>query len=81
MADSASIPARQPDPAATGRLAEDVELIAGIEDDHPNWVAWRGVNGWLYARRLKTSPPLVIHAGTPGLLRLRIVTEEARRAL
>jgi hypothetical protein len=72
MADSASIPARQPDPHAAA--------LAEIEDVYPNWTAWTGVNGWLYARRLRTSPPCVLHAGTTARLWVRVAAEESRRA-
>jgi hypothetical protein len=40
-----------------------------IEALFPHWHMWRGVNGLLYARRPKTSPPWVVRAATvPGLL-------------
>lgn len=31
----------------------------------PPWRSWRGVNGLLYARRPRSSPPIVERSGTP----------------
>ena len=49
MPDAPTGPAR--DPLATLKLP-------------PGWYAWAGVGGILYARRLKSSPPIVVRAAT-----------------
>lgn len=42
----------------------------------PDWHAWTGVAGMLYARWVRSSPPVVARARTPaGLI------EDARRAI
>ncbi len=47
--------------------------LATIDRDFPGWHAWRGVlAGVVYARRPRSSPPLVVRA---------INTEELRRAI
>jgi hypothetical protein len=39
----------------------------------PGWEYWRGVNGAFYARRLRTSPPIVFRAETPEDLRRQVL--------
>jgi hypothetical protein len=60
-------PARQPDPLAPlrGKLP-------------PGWECWTGVGGILYARRRKSSPPIVLRAATAEELAAKVA--EAERA-
>jgi hypothetical protein len=46
----------------------------------PNWHVWRGICGLLYARRLRTSPPVVVRGEDPVDLRDAIRREEGLRA-
>jgi hypothetical protein len=39
-----------------------------IEQAYPAWHAWIGVNGVYYARRLLSSPPIVVTAPDPVTL-------------
>ena len=58
------------------------EALADIGRDYPPWHAWRGVlGGLLYARRPRTSPPLVVRAITTDDLRQAIEAAEAERGL
>jgi hypothetical protein len=53
-----------------------------IAQDYPGWHAWPGtVAGVLYARRPRTSPPLVVRAATTELLRQAIEEAERKRGL
>jgi hypothetical protein len=53
-----------------------------VERDYPGWQAWRAVlAGLVYARRPRTSPPLVVRAGTTDELRQAIEAAEAERGL
>jgi hypothetical protein len=48
-----------------------------VERDYPGWHAWPAVLGGLvYARRPRTSPPLVVRAATTDELRQAIETVE-----
>src|SRR5262249_51830946 len=40
------------------------ERLAAIERNHPGWHTWIGVGGLLYARRPRTSPPIVVRDAT-----------------
>ena len=56
--------------------------LAEIERDHPGWHAWPGVlAGVVYARRPRSSPPLVVRAITPTDLRYAIEAAETERGL
>jgi hypothetical protein len=56
--------------------------LAEIARDYPAWRAWPGtVAGVLYARRPRTSPPLVVRATTIGQLRQQIENAERERGL
>jgi hypothetical protein len=50
-----------------------------IERDHPGWHTWAGVAGLLYARRLKSSPPVVYRSTNPADLEARIREHEGRQ--
>lgn len=56
--------------------------LAEVEHDYPGWQAWPGVlAGVVYARRPRTSPPLVVRAITPDGLRRAIEAAERERGL
>jgi hypothetical protein len=53
-----------------------------VERDYPGWQAWPAVFGGLvYARRPRSSPPLVVRAVTTDELRQAIEAAEAQRGL
>ena len=61
-----------------GRACE----LAEIAQAYPAWRAWPGtVAGVLYARRPRTSPPLVVRAATLDRLRQAIEDAERERGL
>jgi hypothetical protein len=42
--------------------------IAAVARAHPGWECWAGVSGMVYARLLKSSPPVIVTAeDVPGL--------------
>jgi hypothetical protein len=47
--------------------------------EFPQWQAWRAVSGLLYARRLGSSPPLVVRGEDAVDLRDQIIRAEAQR--
>jgi hypothetical protein len=56
--------------------------LAEVEHDYPGWQAWPGMfAGVVYARRPRTSPPLVVRAITPERLRQAIEAAETERGL
>lgn len=58
------------------------EALAAVEAAHPGWFCWPGVIPPLvYARRPKSSPPMVVRAATPEALAEAIERAEARRAV
>jgi hypothetical protein len=44
------------------------------------WECWVGVGGLLYARRRKSSPPIVFRAATAGELAAKVTEWEAGRS-
>ena len=59
-----------------------IRALAEIERDYPDWHAWPGVlAGVVYARRPRSSPPLVVRAITPADLRHAIEAAETERGL
>lgn len=46
--------------------------------EFPDWQAWRGVTGLLYARRVRSSPAKVARAGTVDGLRDGIIAKRDR---
>jgi len=61
---------------------ERVRALAEIERDYPCWRAWPEVlAGVVYARRPRSSPPLVVRAITPTGLRHTIEAAETERGL
>ena len=61
------------DPA---RRATAAESLAALRGRFPGWQAWRGVSGLLYARRLRTSPPVIVRATTADDLAAKITEHE-----
>jgi hypothetical protein len=61
-----STPARKPDPLAPlrGKLP-------------PGWECWTGIGGILYARRRKSSPPVVLRAASAHELGAMVAEWEA----
>ena len=56
--------------------------LAQIDADYPGWHAWPAVLGGLvYARRPRSSPPLVVRSATIGGLRQAIENAERERGL
>jgi hypothetical protein len=47
---------------ALGTTYEDVPDWWSYGAEFPHWHAWRGVCGLVYARRPRTSPPVVVRA-------------------
>ena len=61
---------------------ERARALAKIARDYPGWEAWKGVlAGVVYARRPRTSPPLVVRAITTDELRQAIESAEAEQGL
>ena len=59
---------------------ERANALAEIERDYPGWHAWPGVlAGVVYARRSRSSPPLVVRAVSTVGLRQAIEAAEASR--
>ena len=48
--------------------------------EFPHWHVWRGVCGLVYARRPRTSPPVVVRAENPADLLAQIRRAEGRMA-
>jgi hypothetical protein len=61
---------------ATGSGA-DGNPLAALYRQFPGWEAWRGVGGMLYARRRKSTPPIVFRAVTVEELAAKIRDYEA----
>jgi hypothetical protein len=56
--------------------------LAEVERDYPGWQAWPGVlAGVVYARRPRSSPPLVVRAISTADLRQAIEAAEVERGL
>ena len=56
--------------------------LAQVDRDYPGWHAWpAALAGMVYARRPRTSPPLVVRATSVGQLRTEIEKAERERGL
>ena len=56
--------------------------LAQVDRDYPGWHAWpAALAGLVYARRPRTSPPLVVRAASVNQLRTEIETAERERGL
>jgi len=51
-----------------------------LETEFTGWHWWRGVSGLYYARRMKSSPPVVLRAQTLDDLREQVRVYLAERA-
>ena len=72
---TASHPADRADGVQSGALA-------AIPGDYPGWLAWEGaIAGLLYARRPRSSPPIVVRSTTTDGLRRDIESAERERGL
>ena len=61
---------------------ERARALAEVDRDYPGWHAWPGVMGGLvYARRPRSSPPMVVRSATIGGLRKEIENAERERGL
>ena len=61
---------------------ERAHALAEVERDYPGWHTWPGVlGGVVYARRPRTSPPLVVRAVSPAGLRQAIEAAETEQGL
>jgi hypothetical protein len=57
-------------------------VLAQVDRDYPGWHAWPAtLAGLVYARRPRTSPPLVVRAASVDQLRNEIEAAEAERGL
>ncbi len=61
-----------------GPLDEDVPDWWRYATEFPHWHVWRGVCGLVYARRPRTSPPLVVRAASAVELRAQIRRAEGK---
>ena len=64
-----------------GDHEERARALAVISADYPGWVAWPGVINLLYARRPRSSPPMVVRSTTEEGLRRAIEDAERERGL
>jgi hypothetical protein len=56
--------------------------LAQVDRDYPGWHAWpAALAGLVYARRPRTSPPMVVRATSVGQLREEIEAAERERGL
>jgi hypothetical protein len=69
------------DPASHQHPAhQPLDPLGPLRGQFPAWEAWRGIGGVLYARRRKTSPPVVLRDVTgEGLARQIREWERERR--
>ncbi len=59
-----------------------VSALAAIDAEFPPWHAWEGViAGLLYARRPRSSPPMVIRSVSVSGLRTEIIRCEQERGI
>jgi hypothetical protein len=69
-------------PAASSEIrGEDIPDWWPHAVEFPHWHVWRGVCGLVYARRSRSSPPLVVRSVSPDELRQAIEAAEAGRRL
>ena len=68
-----------------GQHPTDTDLasaLARVDRDYPGWHAWpAALAGLVYARRPRTSPPMVVRATSVGQLRTEIENAETERGL
>ena len=66
--------------AASSDMGEDVPDWWPYAAEFPHWHVWRGVCGLVYARRPRTSPPLVVRADSRADLLAQIRGAEDKTA-
>jgi hypothetical protein len=54
----------------------DDPTVAQLRREFPGWHVWKGIAGLWYARRLDTSPPIVVHDENTTELRAQIRARE-----
>ena len=59
-------------------MAVEREIIARLEADYPGWHVWLGVSSLWYARRVLSSPPVIVRAANLTELREAISEHAAR---
>ena len=62
----------------THHMAVEREIIARLEADYPGWHVWLGVSSLWYARRVLSSPPVIVRAANLTELR-EAISEHASR--
>jgi hypothetical protein len=67
-------------PASSSDVGEDVPDWWPYATEFPHWHVWRGVSGLVYARRPRSSPPLVVRAANPVDLLAQIRQAEGNTA-
>jgi len=68
-------------PATSSEVTgEDIPDWWPYAAEFPHWHVWRGVCGLVYARRPRSSPPLVVRADNPVDLLAQIRHAENKRA-
>lgn len=78
------VEARSNDPPAGDSVSDDEERLRAIDaisEEFPGWFAWPGVVALLYARRPRSSPPMVVRSPTLDGLRKAIENMERERGL
>jgi hypothetical protein len=65
-------------PTSSAVPGEDVPDWWPYAAEFPHWHVWRGVCGLVYARRPRTSPPLVVRADNPVNLLAQIRGAEGK---
>lgn len=61
---------------------DQAAALAEIDRDYPGWHAWPGVlAGVIYARRPRSTPPMVVRSTTTEGLREEIEAAERERGL
>jgi hypothetical protein len=61
---------------------ERARALADIDRDYPGWHAWpAALAGLVYARRPRSSPPMVVRSTSTDGLRQEIETAERERGL
>ncbi len=67
-------------PTSSAMPREDIPDWWPYAAQFPQWHVWRGVCGLVYARRPRTSPPLVVRADNPADLLTQIRRAEGKTA-
>jgi hypothetical protein len=68
-------------PTSSAIRGEDIPDWWPYAAEFPHWHVWRGVCGLVYARRPRTSPPLVVRADNPADLGAQVRRAEGQDRL